>query len=113
MQVKGENATYETKTGDWVKVTSKLGVNFAIAPATEYARQLVHKDVNGVESGTTYVITYSDAFNTIKDRSMQVKEDNATYETKTGDWVKVTSKLGVNFDLHRAVLDRIECITVG
>ena len=40
----------------------------------------------GVETGKTYIITYSDAFTTIKDRIIQEKEDNTTWELQHGDW---------------------------
>src|SRR4029077_17954493 len=98
IQEKENGATFDGKTGDWVKVTSKLGINFAVvANVTQYARQLVEKDAQGVETGKTYVISYSDAFITVSDRSIQEKENGATFDGKTGDWVKVTSKLGINF----------------
>ena len=53
---------------------SNLGAGFLVVPATEYARQLVEKDTDDVETGTTYVITYEDAFTTIDDRIKQVEE---------------------------------------
>ncbi len=55
-----DSGTYEGQTGEWIKVLSKLGVNFAeVFNVTEYSRQLVAKTVAGVETGETYVITYS------------------------------------------------------